>query len=191
MTTRPLRLPRCELTVGSAWWVVGATALKPGTATVVLALGILVAGGFLLALRRRGVHGERLDRRERSRLLSVTFVAVMLVVVTTTVLRMLPAPFDYAELSVPIAGLIVGVAVIRVGRLLNAPVTTVAGCVVGGIAVLGGLLALQTAGDTYSSGLVGLGSAIVLWAAGSYRTGILGRAAPGPDQPTVPTRRLG
>jgi hypothetical protein len=176
--------------VGSAWWVVGATALKPGTATVVLALGILVAGGFLLALRRRGVHGERLDRRERSRLLSVTFVAVMLVVVTTTVLRMLPAPFDYAELSVPIAGLIVGVAVIRVGRLLNAPVTTVAGCVAGGIAVLGGLIALQTAGDTYSSGLVGLGSAVVLWAAGAHRTGVLGRPAPGPDHPTVPTRRF-
>ncbi|MGE3257329.1 hypothetical protein [Pseudonocardia sp.] len=190
MTTRPVRLPRCELIVGSVWWVVGATALRPGTATVVLALGMLVAGTLLLALRRRGVHGERLDRRERSRLLSVTFVAVMLVVVTTTVLRMLPAPFDYAELSVPLAGLIVGIAVIRVGRLLSAPVTTLAGCGVCAIAVLGGLIALQTAGDTYSSGLVGLGSAIVLWAAGAYRTGVLSRPAPGPDHPTVPTRRL-
>ncbi|MGQ0575381.1 MAG: hypothetical protein ACT4RN_14405 [Pseudonocardia sp.] len=167
----PVPVPAFELWVGLMWWTVGAAAFDSGPGTVVLAVGLVVAGWLVLTVRRVHGIGAPLPRGGRAELLRRTGVTLGLVVALSTALAWVGS--GYGELAAPAACMLVGFAVARLSRLLGTRVPAVAGTVLVVLGLAGVLLALNTPGLLYGQGLVGLGAAAVLWLAGTHRTKVL------------------
>ena len=79
----------------------------------------------------------------------------------------------YGELIAPAACVLVGIALARLSRLLGAWTVQAVGWALVLLGVGGGILALDTPGELYGQGLVGLGAGALLWLAGAYRTRVL------------------
>jgi hypothetical protein len=165
-------VPYLEPIVGGLWWTVGAAALDGGAGTVVLAAGLGVTGGMLVALRRRHGSGAPLPPEGRRRLLLVLGVTAALVAVSGTVLGYV----TLGELTVPLACAVVGVALVVVSPAVDERSMLATGAALMVLGALGAVLALDSAGRLYPQGVVGLLAGALLWAAAAHRTGLLAEA---------------
>jgi hypothetical protein len=169
---RHISVPYLEALAGVAWWVVGAAALSTGPGTVVLAAGLGVTAGLLVALRRRHGSGEPLQPGGRTTLLQSVIGAMVLIAIAGTLLGMA----SLGELSVPLACAITGGALFPLSTPLDARSLLAAGGALLVLGAVGALLALDSAGALYPQGVVGMAAGLVLWVTASVRTGLLAEA---------------
>ncbi len=165
-------VPFLEAVLGGLWWTVGAVALSAGLGTVVLAAGIGVTCGLVVALRRRFGRGEPLPPGGRSRLLRIGVPVAVSAVAAGPLLGMA----GLAELGVPVACALTGVALFAVASTLDERALLAAGGALLVLAATGALLALDSAGTLYPQGLVGLAAGAMVWLAGAHRSGLLAEA---------------
>jgi hypothetical protein len=166
---RATRVPYLEPIVGAAWWTVGAAALDGGIGTVVLAVGLGVTGVLVMALRNWLGAGEPLPRRGRGRFLRLLGVTAALVAVAATALGRL----SWGELAVPVAAAIVGVALLMLSSQLDERSLLALGGAVMVLGAAGALLALDSSGQLYPQGVVGLVTGALFWVTSAHRTGLL------------------
>lgn len=168
---RPV-VPYLEALAGGAWWVVGAAALSTGPGTVILAAGLGVTGGLVVALRRRHGSGEPLPPGGRRTLLQCVIGAVVLMAIAGTLLGMV----SLGELAVPLACAITGGALFPLATLVDDRSLLAAGGALLVLGAVGALLALDSAGVLYPQGVVGMVAGLVLWVTAAVRTGLLAEA---------------
>lgn len=161
-------LPYLETTLAAVWWTLGAAALGGGLGTVVLAAGLGVTGALVLALRGRE-PSTPLPPGGRTRLLRLLVGAGVVIVGAGAGLGYL----GYGELAVPLAAVVVGVALMLLSPMLDDRAPVAAGAVLMVLGAAGAVLALDSAGQLYPQGLVGLGAGAALWLFGAQRTGLL------------------
>jgi hypothetical protein len=161
-------VPYLETAAAGVWWTLGAAALGPGLSTVVLAAGLGVTGTMAIALHRRYGTGEPPAGR-RGRLLRLVVGTLVVIAVAAIGLGFL----GYAELTVPLAGVVVGVALLLLSSVLEARSLVAAGAALMLLGAVGAVLALDSAGRLYPQGVVGLGAGALLWLFGAQRTGLL------------------
>jgi hypothetical protein len=166
---RATRVPYLEPIVGAAWWTVGAAALDGGFGTVVLAVGLGVMGMLVMALRSRLGGGEPLPRGGRSRFLRLLGITAALVAVAGTALGRL----SWGELAVPVAAAIVGVALLMLSSQLDERSLLALGGALMVLGAAGALLALDSSGQLYPQGVVGLVAGGLFWLTSAHRTGLL------------------
>jgi hypothetical protein len=162
-------IPYLEPIVGGMWFTVGAAALDPGAGTVVLAAGLGVTAGLVLALRRRYGSGAPLPRGGRRRLLRLTVITIVLIAAASTVL----GSVGWGELAIPAACVVVGVSLWPVSTQLDARALLAVGAALMVLGAGGAVLALDSAGALYPQGVVGLVAGALLWLEGAYRGGLL------------------
>jgi hypothetical protein len=167
---RTVPLPYVELVLGLAWFTVGTSALPVGVGTVVLAAGLIAAGALGAAIRSRQGRGIPLPRGGRGRLFALTFTAVGLIAGATAGLRLTP----FGELAIPAACVICGAGLVPGSRLLEARSLLAVGAALMLVGAGGAVLALDSGGDLYPRGVVGLVAGVLLAAAGAVRTGVFG-----------------
>ncbi|HTF54962.1 MAG TPA: hypothetical protein VK735_46600 [Pseudonocardia sp.] len=153
---------------GALWWAIGSLAFPSGIGTLVLAFGLLVAGGLYRAARRRPDARVPSPASARGRLRRLVLLGGLLVVAAVLALGGL----GYSELTSPVACMIVGGCLVPAAALLDR-----SGCVPLGAALMvlgacGALLALRSVGELYPMGLVGLGAGALLWAAAAVEVGL-------------------
>jgi len=165
-------VPFLEPLLGGLWWTVGAIALSAGLGTVVLAAGIGVTGGLIVALRSRYGNGEPLPRGGRGRLIRIAFVVVVLCAAAGPLLGLV----DLGELAVPVACAVTGFGLFPLASLLDDRTLLAAGGALLVLAATGALLALDSAGALLPQGVVGMAAGAVLWLAGAKRSGLLAEA---------------
>jgi hypothetical protein len=142
---RATRVPYLEPIVGAAWWTVGAAALDGGFGTVVLAVGLGVMGMLVFSLRSRIGGGEPLPLGRLS----------------------------WGELAVPVAAAIVGVALLMLSSQLDERSLLALGGALMVLGAAGALLALDSSGQLYPQGVVGLVAGGLFWLTSAHRTGLL------------------
>lgn len=172
----PVPVPTVELWIGLIWWTVGATAFDAGPGTAVLAAGLVALAWLCPAVRRAHGTGVPLPRGGRGELLRRAGVTAGLIVALSMALALLGSVglVGYGELAVPSGCVLVGYAVLRSAGVLGSRSTRAVGAALVALGLAGGLLALNTPGELYGRGLVGLGAGALLWLGGAYRTGMLG-----------------
>jgi hypothetical protein len=82
---------------------------------------------------------------------------------------------SYGELAVPLGFFVIGALLIPASSTLGDRTYLALGAALMLLAVIGGLLALNSAGELYPRGLVGLGAGALLWLAAAYRAGLFAR----------------
>lgn len=162
-------LPYLELLAGGVWWTIGTGALDSGTGTVVLAAGLGVTGALFVAVRRQHGWGAPLPPGGRTRLLRLAAVAIGLLVLAGAVLAVTRS----GELGVPVACALVGAVLVPLSSRLEERSVLAVGAALMVLGAVGALLALNSAGQLYPQGIVGLGAGALLWAAAAGRTGLL------------------
>jgi hypothetical protein len=165
-------LPYLEPILGGVWWTVGAAALDSGAGTVILAAGLGVTAGLIVALRSRYGTGSPLPPGGRGRFLRLLGITVALVAVAGTVL----GSTGLGELAVPAACAMVGVALVPLSSQLDQRSLLAVGGALMVLGAAGALFALDSVGNTYSQGLVGMVAGCLLWVAAAHRTGLLAEA---------------
>lgn len=161
-------VPYLEPIAGGAWWTIGASALDAGVGTVVLAAGLGITGGLVVALRKRYGTGAPLPPGGRGRFLRLLGITLALVAVAGTVLGYV----DLGELAIPVGCAIIGVALISLSTQLDERSLLATGAALMVLGAVGALLALNTVGTLYPQGVVGLVAGAVFWGASVYRTGL-------------------
>jgi hypothetical protein len=162
-------VPYLETAAAGVWWTLGAAALSGGLSTVVLAGGLGITGALVVALRRRYGSGEPLPPTGRWRLLRLLVGAIVVIALAAVGLGYL----GYAELTIPLAAVVVGVALLLMSPVLDDRAPVAAGAALMVLGAGGAVLALDSAGRLYPQGLVGLGAGALLWLFGAQRTGLL------------------
>lgn len=169
-------LPLLEAALGAVWWTVGSVALPPGPGTLVLAAGLGLVGAMFVGIRRHHGPGAPLPAGGRARLLKLAGIAAGLVVLAAVVLDLT----DWGELTVPLACVIVGAALVPASSVLDARLLLATGGALMVVGAAGAVLALGSAGNLYPQGMVGLIAGALLWLSGALRVGliaeVLGRA---------------
>jgi hypothetical protein len=167
-------VPYLEPVVGAMLWTVGSAALQAGMGTVVLAAGLGVTAGLVLALRRRYGSGARLPRGGRRRLFRQVVVAIVLIAAASAGLGAL----GWGELVVPAVCVIVGVALWPLSTWFDQRSLMAVGAAMMVLGAGGAVLALDSAGALYPQGVVGLGAGGLLWLESAYRGGLLAELRP-------------
>ena len=162
-------VPYLETAAAGVWWTLGAAALGGGLSTVVLAAGLGITGALVVALRRRYGSGQELPPGGRSRLLRLVVGAIVVIALAAAGLGYL----GYGELTIPLAAVVVGVALLLLSPVLDDRTPVAAGATLMVLGAGGAVLALDSAGQLYPQGLVGLGAGALLWLFGAQRTGLL------------------
>ncbi|WP_232662449.1 hypothetical protein [Pseudonocardia sp. TRM90224] len=165
-------VPYLEPLLGGVWWMLGAAALDGGVGTVVLAAGLGVTVGLILALRKRHGAGSPLPRGGKRRMTQIVVVTVALIIAVGIGLGYL----QQGELAVPVACGLVGLALFPVSSLLDERSVMAAGGVLLVLGAAGVLLALDSAGNFYPQGVVGLVAGGVLWLVAAFRGGLITEA---------------
>ncbi|GAA1874126.1 hypothetical protein GCM10009836_63960 [Pseudonocardia ailaonensis] len=165
-------LPQLEILLGGAAWVAGALGLGTGGGTLIMALGLLVTGWAFVSLRRRHGLGARLDGRLRLRVFRLGIGVLVVLVALGIVLPLIGN--GWGELTVPLGVAVVGAALFPLSTTLGERSFVAVGGLLVVIGAIGALLALNTAGTATPLGVVGFGSAAVLWAAAARRLGVVG-----------------
>lgn len=153
---------------GGAGWLVGSSGLDSGLGTAVLAVGIGVTA-WLVITGSRDVVDRPLERWRSRRLLRLAVTGLVLVVGGGALLGLTP----YGELAVPLGFGVVGALLIPASSPLADRFYAGLGAALMLLAAVGALLALNTVGELYSRGVVGLGAGALLWAAAAYRAGLI------------------
>jgi hypothetical protein len=169
-------VPYLEPVVAAAWWTTGSAALDGGLSTAVLAAGLGVTGGLLVAQHRRQGWGPRLPGSDRGRLLRTVGITLGLIAGGGAALGY----FSLGELVVPLACVLVGIAAMTLAPVLGERVLVAAGGALLVLGAAGALLALDSAGRAYPVGVVGLTAGALLWLTSAYRTGLLRHLAERP-----------
>jgi hypothetical protein len=186
-------VPYLEPVVAAAWWTTGSVALDGGLSTAVLAAGLGVTGGLLVALHRRTGWGPRLHSGDRGRLLRTVGITIGLIAGGGAALGY----FGLGELVVPLAAVLVGVATMSLAGVLRERVFIATGGALLVLGAVGALLALDSAGRMYPVGVVGLTAGALFWLTAAQRGGLLAvlltarpvrRAVPD-EEPTEPQPR--
>lgn len=154
---------------GGFGWLIGSSALEPGTGTVVLAAG-LVLTVWLVRVAVRAAAARPPERWQAGRLLRLAAVGVALVVGGSALLGVL----GYGELSVPLGFGVVGALLLPASSLLGSRSYLLLGAGLMVVAAFGAVLALNSAGELYPRGLVGLGSGVLLWVTAALHGGVVG-----------------
>ena len=165
-------LPQLEILLGGAGWVAGSLGFGTGGGTLVMALGLLLTGWAWVSLRRRHGLGARLDRSLRMRVIRLGVGVAVVLVALGIALPLIGG--GWGELTVPLGCAAVGAALIPLSTMLADRSFVAVGGLVVVLGAVGVLLALNTAGSALPLGVVGLGSALVLWIAGARRVGVVG-----------------
>lgn len=162
-------VPLLEPALGVVWWTIGALALPDGPGTVVLAAGLGVTGVLAAAGRRRNGWPVGVPPGVRTRLVRIAVVAVVVVVLTAVLLSLA----DLGELTVPVACAVAGAAMFPAASTTDERAWVLAGGALLVLGAVGSLFALDSAGDLYSHGVVGMVAAVVVWLVGAHRIGLL------------------
>lgn len=155
---------------GGAGWLVGSSALDAGTGTVVLAAGIAVTV-WLVVVGSRDAAERPMERWRSRRLLRLAVVGLIAIVGGSALLGFTP----YGELAVPLGFGVIGALLVPASSLLGDRAYLLLGAALLLLAALGAFLALNSVGQLYPRGLVGLGAGALLWAASAYRSGLVAR----------------
>lgn len=153
---------------GGAGWLVGSSALDAGTGTVVLAAGIAVTV-WLVVVGSRDAAERPMERWRSRRLLRLAVVGLVAIVGGSALLGFT----SYGELAVPFGFGVIGALLVPASSLLGDRTYLLLGSVLLLLAASGAFLALNSVGQLYPRGLVGLGAGVLLWAASAYRSGLL------------------
>jgi hypothetical protein len=168
-TPAGIPVPQLELLLGGAGWVAGTLGLGTGGGTLLMAAGLLFTGWWFTVVRRRFGAGARLPRELRARTVRTGVVVAVLLVALAVVLPMIG--LGWGELTVPLGAVVIGAGLIGVSSVLGERSFLAVGGAVAVLGAIGAMLALSTAGTATPYGVVGLGGAVVLWAAAARRTG--------------------
>lgn len=155
---------------GGVGWLVGSSALDAGTGTVVLAAGIAVTV-WLVVVGSRDAVTRPMEHWRSRKLLRLAVIGLVLIVAGSALLGFTP----YGELAVPLGFGVVGALLLPASSLLGDRTYLVLGALLMLLAALGAFLALNSVGQLYPRGLVGLGAGVLLWAASAYRSGLVAR----------------
>lgn len=153
---------------GGVAWLFGSSALDAGTGTVVLALGIALTV-WLVVSGSRSVDERPVERWRSRRLLRLAVIGVVLIAAASTALGLL----SFGELAVPVGFFVIGALLVPASSTLGDRTYLLLGAALMVLAAVGGLLALNSAGELYPRGLVGLGAGALLWAGSAYRAGLV------------------
>ncbi len=153
---------------GGVAWLVGSSALDAGTGTVVLALGIALTV-WLVVTGSRGAVEYPVERWRSRRILRLAVIGVVLIAAASTVLGLV----SYGELAVPVGFLVIGALLVPASSTLDDRSYLLLGAALMVLAAIGGFLALNSSGELYPRGLVGLGAGVLLWAVSAQRSGLL------------------
>lgn len=152
---------------GGAGWLVGSSALDAGAGTVVLAVGIGITA-WLVVVGSRDAYERPMEHWRSRRLLRLAVVGLVLIVAGSALLGFTA----YGELAVPLGFGVVGALLLPASSLLGDRTYLVLGAGLMLLAALGAVLALNSVGQLYPRGLVGLGAGVLLWAAAAHRAGL-------------------
>ena len=155
---------------GGAGWLVGSSALVAGIGTLVLAVGIGITA-YLVMAGSRGAADRPMERWRNRRLLRLAVIGLVVIVGGGAVLGLTP----YGELSVPLGFGVLGALLLPASSLLGDRLYLLLGAALMVLAAVGGVYALNSAGELYPRGLVGLGAGVLLWLASAHRAGLLTR----------------
>jgi hypothetical protein len=153
---------------GGVGWLVGSSALDAGTGTVVLAAGIAVTV-WLVVIGSRDAAARPMEHWRSRKLLRLAVIGLVVIVAGSALLGFTP----YGELAVPLGFGVVGALLLPASSLLGDRTYLVLGALLMLLAALGAFLALNSVGQLYPRGLVGLGAGVLLWAASAYRSGLV------------------
>lgn len=162
-------VPYLEPLAAAAWWTVGAAALDAGTGTVLLAGGLGLTATLLVVLHRRHGRGAGLPPGARGHLLRTLGITAALIAVADTALGF----FNFGEVAVPVSCGLTGAAALALAGPLAARSLQLIGSALLVLGAVGGWLALESAGQLYPQGVVGMVAAAVLWLGAAYRGGLL------------------
>ncbi|GAA4551681.1 hypothetical protein [Pseudonocardia xishanensis] len=165
-------LPQLEVLFAGAAWVAGSLGLGTGGGTLLMAAGLLGTGWLFTTVRRRHGRGARPPRDLRTRLIRIAVIVAVLLVGLGIGLPLIGN--GWGELTVPLGGAVIGAGLIALSSVLVDRSFLAAGGALVVLGAAGALLALDTVGTSVPYGVVGLGGAVVLWAAAARRTGVLG-----------------
>jgi hypothetical protein len=154
---------------GGVGWLVGSSALDAGTGTVVLAIGLGVTA-WLFVAGSRGAAERPVERWRSRRLARLAVIGLVLIAGGSALLGFT----SYGELAVPLGFGIVGALLVPASSLLGDRTYLLLGSALMLLAALGAFLALNSVGQLYPRGLVGLGAGVILWAAAAHRSGLFG-----------------
>ncbi|TCK25412.1 hypothetical protein EV378_1219 [Pseudonocardia endophytica] len=162
-------VPSLEISLGILAWVVGGAGLDTGLGTLLVALGVALAG-YLWVVRRRAsgmvvqLHPER--RRRMQRLLIIGAVGLV-------AFPILLAMISYGELGTALTAALVAVLLIMASSVIEERSLVAVGAIVLVIAAVGAFIALNSPGVGASQPVIGLGAGAVLFVAGMRRLGVL------------------
>ena len=166
---RPVVTPLGVALVGGAlWWAIGSLAFPSGFGTLVLAFGLLVAGGLYSAARRRPDAGVPVPPSARRGVRRLVMFGVVLVVGVVLALGGL----GYRELTTPVACMVVGGCLVPAAALLDRRGCLPLGAAMMVLGACGAVLALRSVGQLYPTGLVGLGAGALFLAAVAVEVGL-------------------
>ncbi|MBW0132756.1 hypothetical protein [Pseudonocardia abyssalis] len=153
---------------GGVGWLVGSSALDAGTGTVVLAAGLGVTA-WLFVVGSRDAAERPMERWRSRRLLRLAVIGLIVIVAGSALLGFTP----YGELAVPLGFGVIGALLVPASSLLGDRTYLLLGSGLMLLAALGAFLALNSVGQLYPRGLVGLGAGVLLWAASAHRSGLI------------------
>lgn len=155
---------------GGVGWLVGSSALDAGVGTVVLALGLGVTA-WLFVTGSRGAAERPMERWRSRRLVRLAVMGLVVIAGGSALLGFTP----YGELAVPFGFGVVGVLLVPASSLLGDRTYLALGAALMLLAAVGAFLALNSVGQLYPRGLVGLGAGLILWAASAHRSDLVGQ----------------
>jgi hypothetical protein len=142
--------------------------LPPGPGTLVLAAGLAATVGLVRAGRRHPAYRERLAGEAARALPRAAIAAGVLIVLVVAGMSAL----GWGELSAPVTCAVVGGCYLWAAGRMQRRGEALIGVALIGLAGLGVLAAVGTAGETYSRGLIGLGGGVVFWVTAALRVGL-------------------
>ncbi|MBW0119394.1 hypothetical protein I4J48_29535, partial [Pseudonocardia sp. KRD-169] len=164
----PLSAAAVLALAGGVGWLVGSSALDAGTGTVVLAAGLGVTA-WLFVVGSRDAAERPMERWRSRRLLRLAVIGLIVIVAGSALLGFTP----YGELAVPLGFGVIGALLVPASSLLGDRTYLLLGSGLMLLAALGAFLALNSVGQLYPRGLVGLGAGVLLWAASAHRSGLI------------------
>lgn len=162
-------VPSLEIAIGTLAWVVGGAGLDTGLGTLLVALGLGLAG-YLVVVRRRAsgmvvpLHPERRKRMQR---------LIVIGVIGLFAFPVLLSFISYGELGTALSAGLIGVLLIMASSVIEERSLVAVGSLVLVVAALGAFLALNSPGIGVSQPVIGLGAGAILWIAGMRRLGVL------------------
>lgn len=162
-------VPSLEIVLGTLAWVVGAAGLDTGTGTLLVALGLGLAGWLWSVRQRRRAMVVALHPARRRRMQSLIAAGVVGLFAFPILLSLV----GYGELGTALSAALIGVLLITASAVVEERSLVAVGALVLVLAAIGAFLALNSAGVSQSQPVLGLGSGLVLWVAGMRRLGVL------------------